>query len=46
MSLNIRTGRANGLETALHVLHQGNVDGWFLQETKLTKGIHNRNSSG
>ena len=45
-SLNIRTGRAGGLETALRELHQRNVDVVFLQETKLTQGIHTRNGAG
>ena len=45
-SLNIRTGQAGGLETALPALQQGNIGIRFLQETKLTRGIHTRFSSG
>ena len=45
-SLNIRTGRARVLETALRALQQGNVDVGFLQETKLTQGIHTRHGAG
>ena len=44
--MNIQVGKAGGLETALRELHQGNIDVGFLQETKLTQGIHNlRNAS-
>ena len=39
-SLNIRMGRAGGLDTALRALYQGNVDMGLLQETKLTQGRH------
>ena len=39
-------GRAGGLETALWALQKGNVDVGFLQETKLTQGIHTQNSVG
>ena len=41
-SLNICTGRVGGLYTALRALQPGNVDVGFLQETKLTQGIHTR----
>ena len=40
VSLNIRTGRAGGLETELRALQQGNLDVVFLHEMKLTQGIH------
>ena len=46
LSLNIQTGRAGGLERALWAIQQGNVDVGFLQETKLTQGIHTWNSAG
>ena len=39
-SLNIQTGQAGGLDTALQVLQQDNVDVGFLQETNLTRGMH------
>ena len=39
-SINIRSGRAGGLEAALRDLQQGNVDVGVLQETNITKGIH------
>ena len=39
-TLNIRLGRAGGLEAALRDLRQGNVDVGVLQETKLTDSIH------
>ena len=45
VSLNIRSGRAGGLETALQVLHQGNIDVGFLQEMKLMQGIHTWNGT-
>ena len=45
-SLNIRTGRVGGLETALRVLQKGKVDVGFLQETKLTQVIHNHYGAG
>ena len=45
-SLNIRTGRAGGLETELRSLQQGNVDVGLLQETKLTQGIHTHHGAG
>ena len=45
-TLNIRLGRAGSLETALHVLRQGNIGIRVLQETKLTGGIHMQRSSG
>ena len=39
-SLNIRLGRAGGLEVALRVLRQGNVGVGFLQDKKLTYSTH------
>ena len=39
-TLNIRLGRAGGLETALRALRQDNIGIKVLQETKLTRGIH------
>ena len=39
-SLNIRTGRARGMDTALKTLYQGNVDVGFIQETNMIQGIH------
>ena len=39
-SLNVWMRRAGGLEILLWELQQGNVDVCFLQETKLTQGIH------
>ena len=42
-SLNIRLGRAGGLETALR---QGNVGVGIIQDTKLTNKIHTRYGSG
>ena len=39
-TLNIRSGRSGGLETALRALRQGNIRIRVLQETKLTRGIH------
>ena len=45
-ALSIRSGRAGGLETALHALWQGNIRIGVLQETKLTGGIYMRESSG
>ena len=39
-TLNIRSGRAGGLELALRALRQGNIDVGVLQETKLTDRIH------
>ena len=38
--LNIWSGRARGLEAALHALMQGNEDVGVLQETKLMDGIY------
>ena len=38
-TLNIRSGRAGGLEAYLRALQQVNVDVGVLQETKLTYGI-------
>ena len=46
VSLKIRIGRAGRLETALWALQQGNMDVGFLQETKLTQGIHTQNGTG
>ena len=46
MSLNIWTGRAGGLETALQELQQGNVDVGLLQEKKLTQRIHKNHGVG
>ena len=46
MSLNIRSGRAGGLEAALRDLRQGKVGAGILQETKLTNRVHTRYSSG
>ena len=45
-TLNIRLGRARGLEAALRALQQGNVNIGVLQETKLTQGIHKRHGAG
>ena len=39
---NIRSGRKNGLETALRAMRSMGVDIGFLQETKLTGGIYTR----
>ena len=39
-------GRSGGLETTLRALRQGNVDVGFLQEKKLTQGIHTRHDVG
>ena len=44
--MNIWTGRAGGLETALQKLHQGEVDVGFLQETTLKQGIHTSHGAG
>ena len=46
LTLNIRSGRAGGLETALRALRQGNIGIRVLQEMKLTGGIYTRQSSG
>ena len=46
VSLKICKWRAGGLETALRVIQQGNVDVRFLQEKKLMQGIHTRNGVG
>ena len=43
---NIRNGRNRGLESALHRISQANMDLGIFQETKLTKRIYARNSSG
>ena len=45
-SLNIRPGRAGGLQVALRELQQGNTRTGVLQETKLAKGIHTCYSVG
>ena len=45
-SLNLRSGRAGGLEALLRALQQGHVDVRVLQETKLTRGIHTRYGEG
>ena len=45
-TLNIRSGREGGLEAALRVMKQGNVDVGVLQETKLTDGIHVQKGEG
>ena len=39
-TLNIRLGRAGGMEAALLVTRQGKVSVGVLQETKLTDRIH------
>ena len=39
---NIRSGRQGGLEESLRAMESMNVDLGFLQETKLTGGIHTR----
>ena len=39
---NIRSGRKNGLESALRAMASLGVDIGFLQETKLTQGIYTR----
>ena len=44
--LNIRSGRAGGLEAGLRVMKQGNVDVGVLQETNLTDGIHAHQGEG
>ena len=41
-TLNVRSGRAGGMEAVLRALKQGNVDVGVLKETKLTDGIHVR----
>ena len=45
-TLNIRFGRAGGLETAIRTLLQGNIGIRVLQDTKLTGGIHTQRSLG
>ena len=40
ISLNIRSGRTGGMETVLRALRQGNIRIGFLQEMKITRGIH------
>ena len=46
MTLNIWSGQAGGLETALRALRQGNIGIRVLQETKIDGGIHTRRISG
>ena len=43
---NIRNGRNGGLESALRVMAQANIDLGILQETKCTEVIYTRESSG
>ena len=43
---NIRNGRNRGLESALHRISQANMDLGIFQETKITKRIYTRASSG
>ena len=43
---NIRNGRNGGLEAALRVMSQANMDLGILQETKLTDGLYTRGSAG
>ena len=45
-SLNIRSGRVGGLEAALQVMRQGNVNVDVFQETKLTDGVHAHHGAG
>jgi len=45
-TFNVRSGRAGGLESALRAMDALGVDIGLFQETKLTKGIYTRNSSG
>ena len=45
-SLKIQKGRARGLETAIRTLQKLNMDVGFLQETKLTQGIHTQHGAG
>ena len=40
VTLNIQSGWAGGLETALRVLRKGNIGIGVLQGTKLTEGIY------
>ena len=42
---NIRNGRNGGLEAALRVMEQANLDMGILQETKLTDGVYTRASA-
>ena len=46
VTLNIRSGQAGRLDSALRELKQGNVNVGMLQETKLTKVIHTHHSAG
>ena len=43
---NIRNGRNGGLEAALRVMAQANMDLGVLQETKCTDGVYTRASAG
>ena len=43
---NIRNGRNRGLESALRVMAQANIDLGIFQETKCTEVIYTRESSG
>ena len=43
---NIRNGRNGGLEEALRVMEQANLDMGILQETKITDGAYTRASAG
>ena len=43
---NIRSGRNGGIESACRALKSADVDIAVLQETKLTGGVHTRNTSG
>ena len=43
---NTRNSRNGGLESTLHRMSQDNIDLGILQETKLTKHIYARESSG
>ena len=43
---NIRNDRNGGLEAALRVMAQANMDLGVLQETKCTDGVYTRESAG
>ena len=43
---NISNGRNGGLEAALRVMAQANIDLGIFQETKCTDGVYTRASSG
>ena len=45
-TLNIRQGRAGGLEAALRALQQGNVNVGVLKETNLRDGMHAQQGAG